>query len=401
MIGISKLVCGSASPGDVLRYGRHSGRLPPHLLQFSEDKRPVVVWNATLACNLSCAHCYADALPQAASDELTTAEAHRMLADLAAFGVPVVLFSGGEPLVRPDIFELMAAARELGMRAVLSTNGVVLTDAAVEQLRSVGVSYVGVSIDGREPTHDRFRGRAGAHRARIEGIRRCLAVGLKVGLRFTLVQNNQADLPWVVDLLEAESIPRLCVYHLAYTGRGARIAAWDVSASQSRATVEYLIQRALDFHRRGLAKEILTVANHADAVYVLLWLQRHQPERAPAVEQLLRWNGGNGAGVAIGCVDHRGDVHHDQFWRRHTFGNVRQRPFGDIWSDSSQPLLAGLKHRRPLLKGRCAACRYVDICNGNLRSRAEEAAGDVWAPDPACYLTDEEIGVAAAAPAHA
>ena len=301
MIGISKLVCGTATPGDALRYGRHSGRLPAHLLQFSADKRPVLVWNTTQACNLHCAHCYADGRAKPGADELTTAEGLRLLEDLTAFGVPVVLFSGGEPLVRPDIFELMASARELGMRVVLSTNGLLLSDTVVERLGAIGVSYVGVSVDGRSQTHDKFRGMAGAFESTLEGIRRCQAAGMKVGLRFTLFQGNRADLPFVVDLLEQESIPRLCVYHLAYAGRGAKIASWDLSPEETRAAVQYLIERSLDFQRRGTPKEILTVANHADAVYALLWVRRHQPERAAEVEQLLTWNGGNNSGIAIGC----------------------------------------------------------------------------------------------------
>lgn len=391
MIGISKLVCGAATPGDALRYGRDTGRLPSHLLQFSADKRPVVVWNVTQACNLHCVHCYADARARAAADELTTAEGLDLLDSLAAFGVPAVLFSGGEPLVRPDIFELMAAACHRGMRAVLSTNGVMLTEPVVERLAATGVSYVGVSVDGRAATHNRLRGQKGAYEATLRGIRRCVAARIKVGLRFTIFGANRDDLPFVVDLLEAESVPRLCVYHLAYAGRGASIARWDLGPDGTRAWVEYVIDRAIDFRRRGLAKEILTVANHADAAYVLLWMQQNQPGRAGEVEKLLKWNGGNNSGIAIACVDHRGDVHADQFWRSHSFGSVRRRPFGEIWTDTSDPLMAGLKNRKSLLKGRCAGCRFLDICNGNLRVRALASTGDVWAPDPACYLTDAEI----------
>ena len=111
------------------------------------------------------------------------------------------------------------------------------------------------------------------------------------------------------------------------------------------------------------------------------------------MHQLLRWNGGNSSGIGIGAVDHLGNVHADQFWQHYSFGNVRERPFSRIWTDTSDPLMAGLKNRKPLLKGRCAACKYLDICNGNFRVRAEAIYDDVWAPDPACYLSDEEIGL--------
>jgi hypothetical protein len=121
MIGISKLYCGTVESSDVLRYGAQSGRLPSHLLQFSADKKPVVVWNCTRRCNLKCVHCYSHSADVAYAGELTTEEGYVLLEDLAGFGAPVVLFSGGEPLLRPDLLPLATRARELGMRAVLSS----------------------------------------------------------------------------------------------------------------------------------------------------------------------------------------------------------------------------------------------------------------------------------------
>lgn len=393
MIGISKLLNGTASAGDVLRYGRDSRRLPSRLLQFSADKKPVVVWNSTKRCNLHCAHCYMEAVGRDVPGELSTDEAHRMLADLAAFGVPVVLFSGGEPLVRPDIFELMRRCRELGMRAVLSSNGTLITPAVAERIREIGVSYVGVSLDGLEAVHDKFRGQKGAFQATLAGIRNLKAVGVKVGLRVTLTRFNAHQLDALFDLLEAEDIPRVCVYHLAYAGRGGRLMAHDLTHEETRAALETICRRAEDFHRRGIDKEILTVDNHADAVYVYLRLRERDPERAAEVLQLLRWNGGNNSGVAIGAIDWFGNVYPDQFWRSRPLGNVRERPFSEIWGRPEPGgLLAQLRDRKPLLKGRCAACRWLDVCNGNLRVRAETATGDPWAEDPACYLSDAEIG---------
>ncbi|MHC4598880.1 MAG: radical SAM protein, partial [Planctomycetota bacterium] len=126
MIGISKLYCGSVETSDVLRYGAHSKKLPSHLLQFSKDKKPVVVWNCTRRCNLKCVHCYAQAKDCAEAGELTTAEGEALIDDLASFGSPVLLFSGGEPLLRKDLFHLLARAVERGMRAVISTNGTLI-----------------------------------------------------------------------------------------------------------------------------------------------------------------------------------------------------------------------------------------------------------------------------------
>lgn len=391
MIGISKLYCGTVEPSDALRYGRQSARLPSHLLQFSEDKRPVVVWNVTRRCNLRCVHCYAHARDQRFDNELSTEEGRLLIDDLAAFGVPVLLFSGGEPLIRPDLPELAAYAVQHGMRAVISTNGTLIDGAMARTLKEIGLSYVGISIDGTEAVNDRFRGVSGAYRKAMEGIRNCREAGIKVGLRFTINRFNAGEIPAIFDLLEAEQVPRVCFYHLVYAGRGSNLVKDDLSPSETRAAVDLIIERAADLHRRGLDKEVLTVDNHADGPYLYLRLLRENPQRAAEVLELLRMNEGNNSGRGIGCVSWDGEVYADQFWRHHSFGNVRQTPFSRIWSQPQDPLLAKLKEKKKWVTGRCATCRWLDVCGGNFRVRAEAVTGDVWAPDPACYLTDEEI----------
>lgn len=391
MIGVSKLLCGTVTPTDALRYGRRSTGRPGHLLQSSLDRKPIVVWNSTRACNLACVHCYYTARTERDPDELSTTEAQAMIDALAQFGVPVLLFSGGEPLLRPDLYELGAYAVARGLRTVISTNGTLIDSRAAQQIRKAGFSYVGVSLDGIRGTNDHFRGRDGAFDAALAGMRNCTEAGVRAGLRLTLTRYNAADLNAIFDLLEAEKIKRACFYHLVYTGRGRRLQEDDLSLSEARAAVDLIFRRTEDMHARGVECEILTVDNHADGPYLLRRVQERQPERAAEVLELLRWNGGNASGIAIADIDHLGYIHADQFWQHHSFGNVRERPFGEIWMDTSDPLMAGLKGRKRLLKGRCAACRYLDICNGNLRVRAEAVHGDVWAPDPACYLTDEEV----------
>src|SRR4030042_1210761 len=338
MIGVSKLYCGAVEAGDVLRYrGRRAQDLPSHLLQFSADKKPWGVWNVTKRCNLKCLHCYAQATAAGAPDELSHAEGLDLLRDLKDFGVPVVLFSGGEPLMRPDLFDLVAKTVALGMRAVISTNGPLITRDLARRLKDLGLSYVGISLDGTEAVHDRFRGQSGSLAAALAGVRNCQEEGLKVGLRFTVSRLNYQEVPAIFDLVEAYDIPRICFYHLVYTGRGSKLVA-----------------EALE---------------------------------------LLKMNEGNNSGRGIGCVSWDGQVHADQFWRHYSFGNVRRRPFSDIWTDLSNPLMAQLKDKKPHVTGRCAACRWLEVCAGNFRVRAEALTGDLWAPDPACYLTDEEIGV--------
>ena len=393
MLGVTRLLCGTVTPGDALRFGRLSGELPPHLLHYSQDKKPVIAWNVTRRCNLHCAHCYTDSFDRQYEGELTTEEAKAVIDDLAAFGAPVILFSGGEPLLRPDLPELVERAQSRGIRSVISTNGTLLIHAVARELKDLGVSYVGVSIDGPQPVHDRFRGMAGAYHEAIQGIRNCQAVGLRVGLRVTLTQFSYANLRDIFDIVEVEDIPRVCFYHLAYAGRGDRIVKYDLSHAETRAAADLIFERSLDFARRGNTKDVLTVDNHTDAVYLYQTIRQREPQRADEVLQMLRWQGGNQSGIAVGNIDPLGNVHADQFTGSHTFGNVRERPFSQIWSDESEPVLAALRNRRGRIKGRCARCAYFDICNGNLRARAESFYGDLWAEDPACYLTDAELGI--------
>ncbi len=394
MIGISKLYCGTVEPSDALRYGRQSSRLPSHLLQFSADKRPVVVWNVTRRCNLKCIHCYAHATDQSASSELTTAEGMALIDDLAAFGVPVLLFSGGEPLVRKDLPELASHAVRKGMRAVISTNGTLIDPETARILKEIGLSYVGISLDGLKPVNDMFRGVKGAFDKAMEGIRNCQRAGIKVGLRFTINKHNVKEIPGIFDLLEEMEIPRVCFYHLVYAGRGTEMVKEDLSHAETRAAVDLIIDRTADLHARGKPKEVLTVDNHADGPYLYLRLLKENPERAAEVLELLKMNEGNNSGRGIGCVSWDGEVYADQFWRHHSFGNVRKRPFSKIWTEPEDPLLLQLKDKKRYVQGRCATCRWLDVCAGNFRVRAEAVTGNVWAPDPACYLTDREISQA-------
>lgn len=391
MIGISKLYCGAVEPGDVLRYNRESGRLPSHLLQFSRDKKPVVVWNMTRRCNLRCVHCYSSSQNIRYGNELIPAETKAMIRDLATFGSPVILFSGGEPLMHRGLPELARYAVDQGMRAVISTNGTLITRQKAAVFKEIGLSYVGVSLDGMKVTHDHFRGVEGAFDTAMKGIRTCRDLGIKVGVRFTINRHNVADVPAIFDLLEKENIPRCCFYHLVYSGRGSKLIGEDLSHDQTRALLDLIMDRTKDLFSRGLEKEILTVDNHADGPYLYLRLQKENPGRAAEVLELLKMNEGNSSGNGIACISWDGEVHADQFWRGISFGNVRKRPFSEIWTDTGNELMAKLKDKKPYVTGRCAQCRWLEICAGNFRARSEAVTGDIWAPDPACYLTEEEI----------
>jgi radical SAM protein with 4Fe4S-binding SPASM domain len=390
MLSVSRLLNGKVGPQDALRYGRHSGAGPAHLLHYSRDKTPVVVWSVTQRCNLHCGHCYADSHDRDYPGELSTEEGRRLLEELAAFGAPTVLFSGGEPLLRSDLTELATLARQLGMRTVLSTNGTRIDESTAGELAAAGFSYVGISFDGIGALNDKMRGSKGAFGAALGGIRAAREAGLRTGIRFTMHRRNRAQLGDVFALAEAEQVNRLCVYHLAYAGRGERMRRHDLPAAETRAAVEEIFERTEDLGRRGIELEVLTVDNPVDHVLLLERLRGADPHRADEVEKLLLWNGGNQSGVAIASIDPRGLVHPDQFSWHVTAGDVRRQRFAAIWRDGNTVLAPYRRRPRPL-SGRCARCRFAQLCNGGLPVRSESATGDPWAPDPSCYLTDEEI----------
>ncbi|MEN6317381.1 MAG: 12,18-didecarboxysiroheme deacetylase [Syntrophaceae bacterium] len=379
MISISRLYCGSKEAMDMLRYGSE------------KHKRPVVVWNMTRRCNLKCVHCYSSSQNIRYRNELSMDEGKKLIADLAAFKAPVILFSGGEPLMREDLPDLAQFAVDKGMRAVISTNGTLLTKKTAATLKKIGISYAGVSLDGMKNTHDRFRGVEGAFDMTLKGIRTCRDEGIKVGIRFTINRKNFSDIPALFDLIEKEDIPRACFYHLVYSGRGSKLIDEDLSHEETRKVVDLIMDRTRDLCDRGKPKEILTVDNHADGPYVHMRLLAEDPAKAAEVMSLLMVNEGNSSGNGIGCVSWDGEVHADQFWRGISFGNVRKRLFSEIWTDTSNELMARLKDKKKYVTGRCSLCRWLDMCGGNFRARAEAITGDIWAPDPACYLTDAEI----------
>lgn len=406
MINITRLYCGEETPSDDIRYGQkihksHHGLpqccegLTDRVPSSASSRRPIVVWNSTRTCNLRCVHCYTDSENVAYKGELTTDEARKMLADLGGFKVPAILFSGGEPLLRKDLFELAAFALEQGVKPTLSTNGTLITKEVAGKLKSTGFTYVGISLDGIGEVNDQFRGMTGAFERAMRGFKNCVEEDQRVGLRLTLTRKNVQDLHKIFDFIEAENIDRACFYHLVYSGRGSNIRKDDLTFEESRLAMDIILSRSEDFAKRGLPKEILTVDNHVDGIYLYMKLQEKNPNRAQEVMDLLKWNGGGlySTGVGIGEIDFCGNVHPDQFWLDHTLGNVRDRPFSEIWMDTSDPIMAGLKNRKSLLKGKCSRCKWIDACGGSFRVRALRVYGDPWMEDPQCYLTAQECGI--------
>jgi radical SAM protein with 4Fe4S-binding SPASM domain len=387
VIGISKLLVEKEEPSDRLRYGTpgHPGDTP------SAANRPIVVYNCVKKCNLRCIHCYAHATAAEDPNVLSTQEALTMIDDTADFGCPVMLFSGGEPLLRDYLFDLMQRATDRGMRTTISTNGILITPEVAATLRGYKMGYVGISLDGTEATHDQFRRSAGSFKKALRGIENCKAEGLRTGLRITLTKHNYKEVPAMFELLKEREIDRICFYHLVYTGRGSDIIEADLSKAQTRETLDTIIETTLALHDAGFEKEVLTVDNHADGPYLWLWAKKNLPARADRIFEMNQANRAKSTGQGISCVSWDGDVYPDQFWRDKKLGNVRENRFEEIWLNPENRFLAELRTREERVTGKCARCRFLDICRGGFRARAEAKFGDLWAEDPACYLTEEEV----------
>ena len=355
---------------------------------------PVVIWNLIRRCNLTCKHCYSISADTDFPGELTTDEVFAVMDDLKAFRVPVLILSGGEPLLRPDIFDISHRAKAMGFYVGLSSNGTLIDGHNIDAIAAAEYDYVGISLDGIGATHDAFRRKEGAFDASMRGIRLCRDRDLKVGVRFTMTLDNAHQLPDLLRLVEDEGIDKFYLSHLNYAGRGNKNRGDDAAFETTRWAMDLLFETCWNHVREGSEKEFVTGNNDADGVYLLHWVEDRFPQQADHMRAKLAQWGGNSSGVNVANIDNLGNVHPDTFWWHYDLGNVRKRPFSEIWRDTSDPIMAGLKrHPRPL-KGRCGACAYLDICGGNTRVRALQLTGDPWQEDPACYLTDAEIGVA-------
>ena len=354
---------------------------------------PVVIWNLVRRCNLTCKHCYSISADRDFPNELSTDQVFKVMQDLKRFKVPVLILSGGEPLLRPDIFDIAHRAKAMGFYTALSTNGTLIDESNIDSIAAVGFDYLGISIDGIQQTHDRFRRMEGAFDASIQGLRLCRDRNIKVGLRFTMTRDNADELPQLLDLMDREAVDKFYFSHLNYAGRGNKNRGDDVFLQTTRWAMDLLFERALADARAGRSTEFVTGNNDADGVYLLHWATKNFPDQASRLRaKLVQW-GGNSSGVNISNIDNQGYVHPDTMWWNYNLGNVKERPFSEIWQDLSDPIMAGLKAHPRSVGGRCGECRHFDICGGNTRVRAMQLTGDAWSEDPACYLTDEEIGI--------
>lgn len=353
---------------------------------------PVVIWNLIRRCNLTCKHCYALSADHDYAGELSLQEVYTVMDDLKAFGVPALILSGGEPLLRPDLFEIAARARDLGFYTGLSTNGTLIDAPMAARIAGAGFDYVGISLDGLKPTHDKFRRLDGAFDRSLAAIRHLATHNVKVGLRFTMTALNAHDLPALLQLMKDEGANKFYFSHLNYAGRGNIHRDKDAHHQATRQAMDLLFNHAWADAQAGSLDDYVSGNNDADGPYLLQWAREHLPQWEDALRQRLVAWGGNASGQLVANIDNLGHVHPDTMWWHHDLGSVRERPFSQIWNDTSDPLMAGLKqHPRPV-QGRCASCQYLTICNGNTRVRAQQLTGNPWFEDPGCYLTDAEVG---------
>jgi radical SAM protein with 4Fe4S-binding SPASM domain len=397
MINLTRLWTGTEQPADNLRYGH--GQCAPG---SARTRRPIVVWNITRTCNLRCIHCYSDSMAQQYPGELTWEQMQTVVNDLAAYEIPSLLFSGGEPLIHPHFFDLVDLATEKGLKLTISTNGTLITPEKAARLKAANVAYVGISLDGIGDIHDHFRGKEGAFDAAVRGFHHCHEVGQKTGLRLTLTRHNVENIERILDFIEEQDIKRVCFYHLVPAGRGSELQVLEPTAA--RHAIDTLIARVEDWNQRGIDRELLTVTQPADGAYLLLRMERENHPYLEQARQLLGWNGGgaNSSGRGIANIDTQGNVHPDQFWQEVHLGNVKQVPFSTIWEgnyEMSAPMLEEIRsvgllnneERKERMHGRCATCRWFRMCGGGFRTRAAFCNDDLWGSDPGCYLTEDEI----------
>ena len=383
MINVSKLYCGLGGQSDDLRYRR------------DRVVGPVIAYNCTRRCNLRCLHCYSVSDSGCADREMTTDQAKRFRGQRKEAQVPVCLFSGGEPLLRPDLFDLLDEAKRIGLPTVISTNGTQIDSEVARRLHDANLRYVGISLDGQEPFHDQFRQVQGSFRAALTGIEHCRKAGLRTGLRFTITQANADQVPAVFDIARDIGVRRICFYHLVRTGRAAMLDEQGPSFDRTRSVLDTIFDRTREFVERDLVEEVLTVCNHADGPYLLVRMQRENHPGFEQARELLLANGGNRVGDKIACVAWDGTVYPDQFWRNYPLGNVTERPFHEIWSNAADPVLARLRNKDRYAAPRCLKCQWFGLCKGNYRFLGSDSSDVHWLNEPACYLTDEETGFTA------
>ncbi|MGA2121220.1 MAG: radical SAM protein [Methanoregula sp.] len=388
---ITQCMHGRGTVSGVMRH-RHKPQtdVPSSYLAFSGMYRPVVFWNLTNRCNMSCTHCYSKSGPGRTTEgELTTAEALIVIDDLADMGVPLILFTGGEPLLREDIWDLARYAKNCGLKMAISTNGTLITPEIARRIKDSGIEYAGISLDGaRAETHDRFRNSPSAFEQTIRAFASCKEAGLRCGVRVTLTKENCRELESLVDLSLSLGASRFCLYWLVPTGRGSdSYTRLQLDRDEVIEALSLLYRKAKETD--PAAMEFLTVDAPQDCIHLLASMEKDGSEDLAEARELLEsLKGGCSAGTRVANIDALGNVYPCQFARSSEFlvGNIRGRLFSKLWSDGSNPVLARFREKQARFRGRCGDCTYRDLCGGGCRVRAHAVEGNFMAEDPFCFI---------------
>ena len=322
----------------------------------------IVSWNTTNACNLKCAHCYRDAGAKAA-DELSTAEAKKMLGEIARAGFKIMIFSGGEPLMRSDILELVEFAASQGMRPVFGTNGTLITPEMARALKAAGTMGVGISLDSLDSAkHDRLRGEAGAWEGAVRGMENCRAAHLAFQVHTTVMDWNADELEAMTDFAVQKGAVAHHFFFLVPTGRAATIEEESLRAEQYEAVLTRIMekQKTVDIELKPTcAPQFLRIA------------------AMMGVET--RFRRGCLAGLAYCIINPRGKVQPCAYLAQEV-GDVRKTPFDEIWRTSE----VFQKLRTLTYGGGCGACDFKRACGGCRARAAYYHGGDYMAEEPWC-----------------
>ncbi|NPA27645.1 MAG: radical SAM protein [Epsilonproteobacteria bacterium] len=344
----------------------------------------IAIWNFTNRCNLNCLHCYSKASLDAV-DKLSTSKIFETIKKLKEANVKFIIFSGGEPLVRKDIFDIAAFAKENGIITYLSTNGLYVKKSNAQKILE-HFNYIGISIDGVEETHDYFRGLKGSFRESLKAIELLNSYQkTKVGLRFTITKDTLKDLEAIFELAQTHNIPKIYISHLVYSGRGLDNLKMDITKEQRVKAVEFIINKAFEYYETKRDIEIVTGNMEMDAILFLKIFSKKYPHlKEEMKKRLIKW-GGNSAGRNLLNINSEGDVKPDPFFPIKV-GNILKEDFLDIWINKPSEVLKRLRVHPRELEGDCKECRYLEICNGGSRSRAFAIYNNLWAQDPSCYI---------------
>ncbi len=349
----------------------------------------IVIWNFTNRCNLACHHCYSYADPNS-QDFLTTEFILDSIKDLKKAGVKFVIFSGGEPLIRKDIFKIANAMREKSIMTYLSTNGLYINEKNVNKIIQT-FDYIGISIDGIGKVHDNFRGLDGAFDKSIGAIKLIQQNGGNAGIRFTMTKETEDSFYDIFELAEELNVNKIYLSHLVYSGRGLENLKIDISKEKRLEFVNFIIDKALKYEEEGKDIDVVTGNMEMDAIVLLEKFSMKYPKlKEQMLQRLIAW-GGNSAGNRLGNIDFLGKVKPDPFFP-FTVGDINEKSFDNIWLDKNNEILARLRQHPREISGKCSTCGVKHICNGGSRSRAYALYNDLWAEDPSCYLNEQQRG---------